>query len=333
MATVSKQAEPPFKNLQALITKCEAIASENGFLITYKPKPQSITENNMEYTLCLAENLANKPIAIKKKNTDTNQKSKAFDPFAGPFTTGAHICNLGNNKEYRLILNKFPCLPSHILLVSTAYIRQTDLLKKTDFEMAYKIFASLLLDETNTNPLLFFNSGIHSGATQMHRHLHFVPNCGQRLLLNEIAETMKAQKTEEKEQTNGDAMDAGIQIFDRFDFLHGMVLLDSDIGGNQLNACYHGILKMIRNKMNENDVKEDEFSYNLLMTEKILLIVARKCGVFEGVLNDNEKCSFAVNALSFGGLIFCNSEKQMQLCRKYGVTKMIEQCTFQKNTE
>ena len=337
MATTSLEPElikPPFKcpklpskEILDLILKCEAIATDNGFLIGYEPKPKSIKENNLGYTVCLAENLANKPIANKNPKND---KKKAFDPFAGPFKAGAHIFNLGQNYEYRLILNKYPCMPHHTLLISTDYIQQTLPLSESDFEIASKIFGSFLLDPVNCrNPLLFFNSGIHSGATQMHRHLHFIPGTGQTLLLNEIAKTLKSKRTEEKSDANESVE---IQMFDGYPFLHGVVLLNEDmnIDGSKLYKCYQGLLKMLKDKMRVTE--KDEVCYNMLMTQNILMVVPRKCGVFEGILDSNEegdaKCSYSVNALPFAGLVFCNSEKQMLLVEKYGITKMLKHCTF-----
>eukprot|EP01084_Bolivina_argentea_P051095 93976_1 len=195
MATEANK-QPPFKpptlpssELQPLISKCELIAIQNGFLITYEPKPQTITDNNMKYMICLAENLSNKPTNNMNKNKTKN--SKPFDPFSGPFITGSHICDLGDKNEYRLILNKFPVLPKHILIITSNWIQQTNLLTINDFDMTLKVFKSILINKQNKNPLIFINSGILSGATQMHRHLHIIPNTIDTLLINQIAKSFK----------------------------------------------------------------------------------------------------------------------------------------------
>eukprot|EP01084_Bolivina_argentea_P115845 205936_1 len=173
----AKQGLPPFKcpelptiELQSLVSKCESIALDNKFLVSYEPKPQIITENNMKYTVCLAENLAKKPNNTGNKDKQQKKPNKPFDPFAGPFTTGAHVCDLGEDNKYRLILNKFPVLPKHTLIISSDWVQQTTPLNKTDFDITWKVFQSLLLNKQN--PLIFINSGVLSGATQMHRHLH-----------------------------------------------------------------------------------------------------------------------------------------------------------------
>ena len=152
MASESKLEElPPFQcpelpndTLSILIDKSTKIALKNEFLVSYEPKPDIVIENEMKYVVCLAENLAKRPNnnANKNKNKDDTKKDKPkkpFDPFAGPFISGAHICDLGEKHEYRLILNKFPVLPNHILIISSDWIKQTNLLTKTDFDITWKV--------------------------------------------------------------------------------------------------------------------------------------------------------------------------------------------------
>ena len=284
----------------------------------------------MKYCLCLAENLANKPNNNKNDNNKA-KSSKPFDPFAGPFKTGSHICDLGLHNEYRLILNKFPVLPSHILIISSKWLQQTDVLTNTEFDITWNIFQSLLLNKQNENPLIFVNSGKLSGATQMHRHLHLIPNCGQTLLLNDIAKTLSMNGNEEKQQ---EKVNGKVLTYDGYSFLHGIILLDDKLDGDTLAKYYETLLEWIKHKMNEDEtidndyVSNDKFSYNLLISQKIMMIVARKCGAFEGELDKDKKVRFAINALPFAGLIFCNSDDQIKLFNKVGITAMIKQCTF-----
>ena len=50
------------------------------------------------------------------------------------------------------------------------------------------------------------------------------------------------------------------------------------------------------------------------------MIVARKCGAFEGELDRDKKVRSAINALPFAGFIFCNSDDQIKLFNKGGIT-------------
>eukprot|EP01084_Bolivina_argentea_P165045 286825_1 len=139
-------------------------------------------------------------------------------------------------------------------------------------------------------------------------------------------------------------IDTNIKMYENYKFLHGIILLDciDNINCNKLNKYYNKLIKWIKNKMKNNNkinneyLSENKFCYNLLITEYVMMIVVRKCGVFEGnVMQENEmeenegvKVQFSINALPFAGLIFCNSINQMKLVNKVGINTMIKQCTF-----
>jgi len=77
-----------------------------------------------------------------------------------------------------LVLNKFPIIAGHFILATKDYKEQTDDLEELDLEAT---FACLRLWEEgngssrSTKLFAFFNSGEHSGASQPHRHIQFLP--------------------------------------------------------------------------------------------------------------------------------------------------------------
>jgi ATP adenylyltransferase len=72
-----------------------------------------------------------------------------------------------------LVLNKFAVVPEHFILATTQYKEQTHLLEKQDLAAAY---ACVMAYKAQGKELFgFFNSGIHSGASQPHRHIQFLP--------------------------------------------------------------------------------------------------------------------------------------------------------------
>ena len=76
-------------------------------------------------------------------------------------------------KSFLLVLNIFPVIPDHFILATKDFKQQTDLLEKDDLEAAY---ACLKAYKDNGEELFgFFNSGDHSGASQPHRHIQFLP--------------------------------------------------------------------------------------------------------------------------------------------------------------
>jgi ATP adenylyltransferase len=70
-------------------------------------------------------------------------------------------------------LNKFPVIPDHFILATKAFKEQTDLLENDDLAAAYECLKEY---KKNGEELFgFFNSGKHSGASQPHRHIQFIP--------------------------------------------------------------------------------------------------------------------------------------------------------------
>ena len=75
-------------------------------------------------------------------------------------------CDLNNN--YRLILNKYNVVSNHVLIITKQFISQNEILNKNDFEIIFNVINSI-------NGLAFFNSGINSGASQLHKHIQIIP--------------------------------------------------------------------------------------------------------------------------------------------------------------
>jgi ATP adenylyltransferase len=70
-------------------------------------------------------------------------------------------------------LNKFPVIPDHFIVATKKYKEQTDLLEEDDLEAAYECLSAYR--ENGEELFGFFNSGQHSGASQSHRHIQFLP--------------------------------------------------------------------------------------------------------------------------------------------------------------
>ena len=120
----------------------------------------------VQFQLRFSPALANKP----KSNKPKIPSSKPFDPFESP-PAGLFIASLP--PSHFLVLNKFPVIPDHFILATKDFKQQTDLLEKDDLEAAY---ACLKAYKDNGEELFgFFNSGDHSGASQPHRHIQFLP--------------------------------------------------------------------------------------------------------------------------------------------------------------
>jgi sulfate adenylyltransferase (ADP) / ATP adenylyltransferase len=92
------------------------------------------------------------------------------DPFENP-PKGLFVADLSTT--HYLVLNKFPVIPDHFILATKAFKEQTDLLEEGDLGAAYDCLKAYRAEGDEL--FGFFNSGEHSGASQPHRHIQFLP--------------------------------------------------------------------------------------------------------------------------------------------------------------
>jgi ATP adenylyltransferase len=123
-----------------------------------------------QFQLRFCPTLAKKPVP----KTDTTPKKK-IDPFQNP-TGNLFISNIPKeNSSHVLVLNKFPIIPNHFILATKEYKEQTDPLEASDLEATLACLKAWQEGAPQKQLYAFFNSGTHSGASQPHRHIQFLP--------------------------------------------------------------------------------------------------------------------------------------------------------------
>lgn len=148
-----------FYETQVSILRC------NGLPVRALPSPIREVTDTVKFQVRFSPTLANKP----KSNKPKGSTQKPFDPFEYP-SEGLFITALSS---HNLVLNKFPVIPDHFILATKDYKEQTHLLQEGDLGAAYTCLQSY---RDNGEELFgFFNSGKHSGASQPHRHIQFLP--------------------------------------------------------------------------------------------------------------------------------------------------------------
>lgn len=109
-------------------------------------------------------------MAHKPKADKPDLPKKPFNPFLNP-PESLYITELAPG--HYVVLNKFAIVPEHFILATKEFRPQTHLLEEDDLGAAY---ACLKAYRTEGRELFgFFNSGEHSGASQPHRHIQFLP--------------------------------------------------------------------------------------------------------------------------------------------------------------
>lgn len=85
-----------------------------------------------------------------------------------PFVTPEPALTLGDwPPAHRLVLNKYPVFPDHLLVVTRQFAEQAAPLDPGDVEAAWRVLEA-------EDAVVFYNGGATAGASQRHRHLQAV---------------------------------------------------------------------------------------------------------------------------------------------------------------
>ena len=145
-----------------IFNKCNiAINLKAAFKLFLDQKPKIINQNNIKFLFhkfdeSLLKFVSNPP---QKYNND---------PLLPPYHPLLYVGNLFKNN---IIINKFMHLPGHVVCSSEDInSKQGEKLNFNDISLM-----SYLLKEFNFKGVSYYNSGINSGCTQLHKHIQFAP--------------------------------------------------------------------------------------------------------------------------------------------------------------
>jgi ATP adenylyltransferase len=130
-----------------------------------------LTKSQFQLRYC--PTLAKKPTP----RDDNATPKKKIDPFKDP-PPALRIAGIPTgNASHVLVLNKFPIIANHFILATKSNKKQTHVLEQDDLEATYACLKAWQDGSESKQKRLFafFNSGEHSGASQPHRHLQFLP--------------------------------------------------------------------------------------------------------------------------------------------------------------
>ena len=139
----------------------EAILAKTAFLLFLPNKHDVVKDHGVEFNLHyfnaeLLRGLSNPPERFAK------------EPLLPPFDEGLYVCDVA---EHYILINKFMQKRGHIVISSKDVTAdQGERLTNSDFLAFEKI-----LCEFGGQGICYYNSGIESGCTQLHKHLQFLP--------------------------------------------------------------------------------------------------------------------------------------------------------------
>jgi ATP adenylyltransferase len=102
----------------------------------------------------------------RKRPSKREPARTGLDPFQPPYTDALFVAELSDT--HVALLNKFPVLEDHLLVVTRADEPQQSWLTPADF-------SALRVCMQQMDGLGFYNGGAEAGASQPHKHLQLVP--------------------------------------------------------------------------------------------------------------------------------------------------------------
>jgi ATP adenylyltransferase len=147
-------------DLRARIQQQSARALASGQLQPTLTDDHSVDDGEVRFSVRVIRGLD------RKKRSRAEQARTGLDPFLPPYDDDLFVADL--SKTHVALLNKYPVLPEHLLVVTRADEPQQSWLTAADFEALWQCMQQV-------DWLGFYNSGPLAGASQPHKHLQLAP--------------------------------------------------------------------------------------------------------------------------------------------------------------
>ncbi len=239
-----------------------------------------LVEDGIPYQVRMLEGAHPKGVAIRK------QRRTGRNPFLPPEPE----LTAGELSETHLaVLNKFNVFGGHLLVITRRFEPQEGLLTPEDFD-------ALLAAMEGRESLGFFNAGPTAGASQAHRHLQVAP-----LPLGCSAITTMAMPP-----VQPTPIDAAITAGRPLPYPAAIErLADRPLDRDMAPDLYGRFLVLVR----DLGLAEEDRPYNLLLTRRWMIVVARARDRFEGI---------SINALGFAGSLLVRDRESLARVRDIG---------------
>ena len=203
----------------------------------------------------------------------------------------------GLSDSHRVVLNKYPVLDHHLLLVTRRFERQEAALDRDDLDAALRGLAEF-------PSLAFYNGGRAAGASQRHKHLQLVA-----LPLGAHGEDLPIE-----------VAFRGAGHSPILPFRHAFAPVPAawwhepsrrDRAAEESLALYHELLAAT-----DSTTTGDPRPYNWLLSRRFMWVVPRSRGSWEGI---------PANALAYAGALFARGEAQHERIRQAGPLRILRE--------
>jgi ATP adenylyltransferase len=222
------------------------------------------------------------------------------NPFA-PYDPELFVADISST--HVALLNKFPVIEHHLLIVTRRFEPQ-------DSALAARDFAALVGCMAQIDGLGFYNAGTDAGASQQHKHLQLVPLPLGPGAIEVPIEALLAHAPPDAQADGAPTRSEGLPFEHSFVHLNPPMFGDPDSAGECLAAHYRDLLRTAGIGLTAAEQGPTVGPpYNLLVTRRWMLCVPRSRECFD---------SISVNALGFAGSLLVQDADQLERVRRHG---------------
>ena len=270
--------------LKTQVIKQTKNATDKGMLVPSGYDYECIVmQSDIPFIVRVTPNLHHKDKAREDQNDKTKQLGQEPNPFL-PYNPDMHVSDLSST--HLCLLNRFKLFDYPLLIVTRKFEEQERLLSFEDFQGI-----SICMQEMDG--IAFYNGGLSAGASQRHKHFHFIP-----YPLDNKLSTVPIDNILTALPLNAESISLDIlpyqHVISRIDWSN----FDSpDIAAELLLSKYQSLLKSIVQP------SSDRYSYNLLITQHWMMLALRSASDYQ---------SIALNAMGFAGIFNVRSDTQVK---------------------
>ncbi len=277
-----------------------ALALASGALEPIATRTAWIEDGGVRFLVRVLPSLARRHAARLEQSAREQASGLRSDPF-GPWDPAMWVADL--SATHVALLNRFPVLDDHLLVVTRDWAEQEWLLDDADWAAGAAALAAL-------GGLLFYNGGATAGASQPHKHLQVVP-----LPLAPDAPDLPIAPLFPVAAPGIVARSAALP------FAHAWVRLpaatdgpDTRLADRLASACRDALAALgITGRPDAGGLRQSA-PYNLLATREWLLVVRRRAEIAAGV---------PINALGYAGALLVRDDDRLERLRATGPMRVL----------
>ncbi len=267
----------------AVIDRVIAQARGDGALLEITTEQEWLEDGGIPFLVRWIASLASKDAA---RVSAAGEKRPGFNPFLPP-EPRLLIGELG--ADHRVMLNKYPVIRRHLLIVTRYFEAQTAALHARDFLALAQTLSRL-------GGLGFYNGGTEAGASQPHKHLQWIPAAPGGASLERFTDALPAA-TPLLEPLHRPGL-PWRHAFVRHAGAPG-------VSAEQLQQAF----LLACEATGVPPAADPMPPYNLLVDSQWLLVVPRSREQHEGI---------SINSLGYAGSLFVRRPEQIELVRRIG---------------